>query len=244
MINKIIKGLGIKIVKIAAANEMMELNADFLNHHVKVRPYTMTSKARCFALYKALQYVQAANIEGDLVECGVWRGGNTMLMANILTVSNSTDRSIYLYDTFGGMSEPLPVDKKPGTNESAKSQWNDAKKESHNEWCYASLEEVQDNMNQTAYPKDKLHFIKGKVEETLLHSKPSKIAILRLDTDWYESTKAELEILFPLLAEGGVLIIDDYGSWEGARKAVDEYFEPGQILLHRIDNTGVIGIKK
>jgi hypothetical protein len=244
MINKILSKFGLKISKIASAtNDMISLDVEFLNQYKITQPYTMTSKERCFALYKAVKHVQAAKISGDLVECGVWRGGNTMLMANILTDSNSTDRSIYLYDTYEGMSEPSPADKKTGSNEPARSKWSVAEKESHNEWCYASLEEVQENMNQTAYPQEKLHFIKGKVEETLQQKKPNQIAILRLDTDWYESTKAELETLFPLLASGGILIIDDYGSWEGARKAVDEYFAPGEILLHRIDASGVIGIK-
>jgi len=243
MINQIIKKLGFKITRIKADDTQIDTNADFLDYYSNVQSYTMTSKARCFALYSAVKYIEAANIGGDFVECGVWRGGNTMLMAKLLLQNQNTDRSIYLYDTFEGMSEPLPIDKKTGTNEPAKDKWADAEKDSHNEWCYASLDEVQQNMKTTDYPQEKLHFIKGKVEETLPDKKPNKIAILRLDTDWYESTKTELEILFPLLVPGGVLIIDDYGSWEGARKAVDEYFAPGEILLHRIDNTGVIGLK-
>jgi O-methyltransferase len=84
------------------------------------------------------------------------------------------------------------------------------------------------------------------VEDTIPASVPEQIALLRLDTDWYESTKCELEILFPRLVKGGVIIIDDYGCWQGARKAVDEYFNKNNIaiLLNRMDDTGRIGIKQ
>ena len=110
----------------------------------------------------------------------------------------------------------------------------------------ASLEEVQKNMSLTKYPTEKIHFVKGKVEDTIPDKAPEKIAILRLDTDWYESTKHELEYLFPRLIEGGILIIDDYGHFEGSRIAVDEYLEKNNIhdFLHRIDYTGRLLVKK
>jgi hypothetical protein len=112
-------------------------------------------------------------------------------------------------------------------------------------WCYSTLDEVKNNMAKTNYPSEKITYIQGKVEETIPNILPNKIAILRLDTDWYESTKHEMIHLFPLLVKGGVLIIDDYGHWQGARKAIDEYTEEHniQILLNRIDYTGRIGIK-
>jgi hypothetical protein len=112
-------------------------------------------------------------------------------------------------------------------------------------WCYSSIEEVKANVATLNYPTNKLHFIKGKVEDTIPQKIPTKIAILRLDTDWYQTTKYELDHLYPLLVSGGGLIIDDYGHWEVARKAVDEYIEKHklQILLNRIDYTGRIAIK-
>jgi O-methyltransferase len=87
--------------------------------------------------------------------------------------------------------------------------------------------------------------VPGRVEETLAFDLPDQIALLRLDTDWYESTKVSLEQLYPRLVPGGVLIIDDYGHWQGCRKAVDDYFykTDQKILLQRIDYTGRIGIK-
>jgi O-methyltransferase len=84
------------------------------------------------------------------------------------------------------------------------------------------------------------------VEDTLPDQAPERIALLRLDTDWYASTKHELEQLYPRLAEGGVLIVDDYGHYEGARRAVDEYFRAAgePVLLNRIDFSGRLVIKQ
>ena len=112
-----------------------------------------------------------------------------------------------------------------------------------NDWCFSPLPEVKQNLASTGYPEDKLHFVQGKVEETIPENIPNQISSLRLDTDWYESTKHELTYLFPIVTPKGVLILDDYGSWNGAKKAVDEYFEREPILLNRIDNSGRIGIK-
>jgi hypothetical protein len=112
-------------------------------------------------------------------------------------------------------------------------------------WCYAPLESVMQAMASVGYDHEKLHFIKGRVEDTIPAQAPSAISLLRLDTDWYESTRHELRHLFPRLSVGGVIIIDDYGYWEGARRAVDEYInEYGiKLLLNRIDFTGRIGVK-
>lgn len=112
-------------------------------------------------------------------------------------------------------------------------------------WCDASLEEVQSNMRKTEYPFEKINFIEGRIEETIPKTMPAKISILRLDTDWYDSTKHELEHLYPLLSSGGILIIDDYGHWSGARKAVDEFFsrQAFQPFLHRIDYTRRLLVK-
>ena len=113
-------------------------------------------------------------------------------------------------------------------------------------WAYSPIKEVKENMQKTGYPVDKLNYIIGKVEETLKNTRPDKIALLRLDTDWYESTKIELEMLYPLIVQDGVLIIDDYGHFSGAKKAVDEYFMTinRPPLFNRIDYTGRLIIKK
>ena len=110
---------------------------------------------------------------------------------------------------------------------------------------YASLADVKQCLALANYPEDKVRYVVGDVVKTLAGNKPEQIAILRLDTDFYDSTKAELEQLYGLLSPGGILIIDDYGSWDGARKAVDEFNAalPRPLFLARIDETGRIAQK-
>ncbi len=211
----------------------------------KVKPYTLTTPERIASLVNAVRYVVENKIAGDIVECGVWKGGSSMAAMETLIQLNDTSRDIYLYDTFEGMSEPTENDK-IFSGDSATSMLKSSDiDDSNSVWCYSSIDEVKSNVNTIGYPESRVHFVKGKVEDTIPKNNPKEIAILRLDTDWYESTKHELEHLYPLLVSGGVLIIDDYGHWEGARKAVDEYIEKHRlkILLNRIDYTGRIAVK-
>ena len=94
-------------------------------------------------------------------------------------------------------------------------------------WCYSPLEKVKDRLN----PQDKLHYIVGDVMETLKDKTniPDKIAILRLDTDWYESSKYELEQMYDNVVTGGVIIFDDYYHWDGQRRATDDFFKSKNI---------------
>lgn len=204
--------------------------------------FTMTSIERMYAMYEAVAYLQTQKIPGDIVECGVWRGGSSMLAAKQLASQGDTTRHFYLYDTFTGMPKPSSADVNHD-GEQLNSDWNKQNKAAHNEWCYASLEDVKANMQASSYPGEKVHYVQGKVEETIPATMPGQIALLRLDTDWYESTKHELVHLFPLLAPGGVLIIDDYGRWRGSRDAVNEYFPRHTIMLSRIDSTGRLYVK-
>lgn len=217
---------------------------DFTTIYNKCKLFSTCSVEPMYSLFKSIEYVVKNNIPGDFVECGVYKGGSAMLMALTLIHFKNTDRKIYLYDTFEGMSEPTEKDIDFGGN-SAKKLLNKSEREKDIIWCYGPFDEVKKNMLSTGYDSDKIIFIKGKVENTIPAEIPKNISLLRLDTDWYESTKHELVHLFPLLVKKGVLIIDDYGHWEGARKAVDEYFESHQekILLNRIDYTVRTGIK-
>lgn len=204
-----------------------------------VKPFTMTSIERIVSLINAVSYITTNKIDGDIAECGVWRGGSMMTVALMLLSRGDTSRNLYLYDTFEGMSAPTEYDKS-FDGVSAESQMN----RENGKWCYASIEDVRHNILSTGYPEDKIHLVKGKVEDTIPKIIPSNLSLLRLDTDWYESTKHELNYLFPLLAPEGVLVIDDYGHWQGARRAVDEYFagQNRKIYLHRIDYTGRIAV--
>jgi len=224
---------------------MIKQDDGFYPMYEQCKPYTMTSIERMYALYKAVEYIVKSKLEGDFVECGVWKGGSSMMMALTLAKFGITDRKIYLYDTFTGMSEPSEFDSKAGESLLTKEKWVRSQNGNHNKWCFSPLDEVEANMQATGYPIEKIVFVKGKVEETIPGLMPEAIALLRLDTDWYESTNHELNHLFPLLKLNGVLIIDDYGTWAGARKAVDEYFGDNDIsiLLNRIDSTGRLAIK-
>ena len=210
-----------------------------------VHPYTMTSPERIRALCSATRYIEQAGIQGAIVECGVWRGGSMMAVACTLKSLGIEDRELFLFDTFEGMSEPSVHDVAT-TGETAKELLDRASRTTEDSvWCYAPLEQVKRAMSSTSYPAVRMHFVPGLVESTIPKAAPDKIALLRLDTDWYESTRHEMEQLFPRLSRGGVLILDDYGHWQGARRAVDEYLLGHQvkILLHKIDYTGRVAVK-
>ena len=210
-----------------------------------VQPYSTTSVERLFALIHAVKYVVKANIPGSIVECGVWRGGSMMAVAHTLKRFGKGDIDLYLFDTYEGMTRPTEVDIDHAGNPAPIKFERKQRITSTSDWCYASIEEVQINLFSTGYNTDRLKFIKGKVEDTIPDSAPSQISLLRLDTDWYESTRHELMYLYPRLAAGGVLIVDDYGHWQGSKKATDEYFMQNNIslLLNRIDYTGRIAVK-
>jgi len=142
------------------------------------------------------------------------------------------------------MAEPSELDLSM-KGEPAKTKWDTQQQDTHNDWCYAPLEEVQNNMARTGYPQDRIHFVKGKVEETITpESGPREIALLRLDTDWYESTYHELTHLYPRLALGGVIIFDDAYHWMGQRKAMEQYFaEQGIHLMLQRTTVSVTAIK-
>lgn len=210
-----------------------------------VHSYTMTSPERINALIEAVRFIVERNVPGDLVECGVWRGGTMMAAARTLLELNAAPRHLFLFDTFEGMPKPSELDVDIKGRAAGRFFHRARTNEDASDYCRATLDEVRAAMNSTHYDPAHVHLVKGKVEETIPANSPNSIALLRLDTDWYESTKHELVHLFPRLSIGGILIIDDYGHWQGARKAVDEYFgESGRsIFLSRIDYTGRIGVK-
>jgi hypothetical protein len=235
--------LGKKTADIAFPPDFDAFHIDIIR---KVRPYTMTSPERLFALIEAVKYVVSNNIPGSFVECGVWKGGSMMAIAETLHQLKVTDRQLYLYDTFAGMPPPTEEDKNYSEETAAAmlQKESDVKEESV-VWAYSNLAEVKANISQVAYPANNIHYIEGDVLQTIPANDPGQIALLRLDTDWYESTKHEMVHLYPKLISSGVLIIDDYGYWKGSRKAVDEYMAANQVslLLNRIDDTGRSAIK-
>lgn len=197
-----------------------------------------------YGLYKAVEYLVTRNIPGDFAECGVWRGGSIMLAALTCKHLGDTDRHFHLFDTFEGNPEPSPEDL-DWDGKNPHPAWEQLTKQGK-KWGYGGpLEAVRQNVLQTGYPEDRFTFVPGRVEETLPDAAPESLALLRLDTDLYRSTAHELETLYPRLVIGGVLIIDDYGYYQGARKATDEYLAKtkAKILLNRIDASVRIGVK-
>lgn len=208
-----------------------------------VLPFSMTSPERILALRDAVRHVCRHGIDGDIVECGVWRGGS-MMAAALTMLECGARRRIHLFDTFEGMPPPAAADRDL-TGVSAATLLAAEQRESGDTWAYSPLEQVRANLRSTGYPGELVRFVPGRVEETIPEAAPERIAVLRLDTDWYESTRHELEHLYPRLAVGGVLIVDDYGHWQGARRAVDEYLAASgaRLLLSRIDYTGRMAVK-
>lgn len=245
LIRKALRKLGYDFVRYLP--QQVDHISDLTEQQKKIlaisRPFTMTSTERMAALTNAVTYVTQKDIPGDIAECGVWRGGSMMVTALTLLAHGDRSRSLYLYDTFEGMPAPTTNDKR--LDGVSADELLARTPQRTGTWCYASLDDVRSNILSTGYPKQKVHLIKGKVEDTLPEKAPPSLSLLRLDTDWYVSTKHELTHLYPLLHPKGILIIDDYGHWRGAKEAVDEYFQENghKVYLHRIDYTGRILVK-
>ena len=211
-----------------------------------VAEYTMTPPVRTWALIQAVRHVIARRVPGDFVECGVWRGGSVMAIAMILSDLGIHDRRIWLYDTFEGMTQPLDLDYVIGTQLSAEQLMEDTSvADGRNVWAFASRNDVESNLSRTGLAHEQFVFVQGDVLVTLQEQSPAEVCLLRLDTDWYASTAAELAHLYPRLANGGVCIIDDYGCWNGALQATDEFLSTLDPMpfVHRIDRESRLWFK-
>jgi O-methyltransferase len=212
-----------------------------------ISKYSMTPKIRIFKLLQSLKHLKHHDIKGDYVECGVWKGGNLILfkkflenedlIAELSNEKNRENKNIYGFDTFEGMTEPDVNDYDLSNNNSAVDLLKNDKNKKTNLWGVVSLEDVMDNLSNNLKDLKNIHLIKGPVEQTLTNEKniPKNISLLRLDTDWYSSTKKELEILYEKVSHGGIIIIDDYGHWGGSKKAVDEFFKDKYVWMHYVD---------
>lgn len=212
--------------------------------------HSIAGVPRLLAVIDAVRYCVSRDIEGAFAECGVWQGGAVLAMVLTLQHLGEEHRDVYLYDTFEGMTAPTEADVSR-LEAPALETWREAARNRRRAWpelfepALFNEESVRELLLDTGYPPARLHFVRGPVEQTLPAQAPSRLALVRLDTDWYESTRHELAHLFPRLETGGVLMIDDYGHWAGARRAVDEYFasEHPPLLLTRIDYTGRVAVK-
>ena len=243
--NGVLNQFGYKISKKLDARMPVEATARDIEILRLVSEYTMTTPERIWALMSAVRYV-TGHVPGDFVECGVWRGGSAMVMAYSLLDLGIRDKKLWLYDTFEGMTEPSLEDVELSSGEKAQTLLSRTERSKERDiWCFSPMEDVAANLRKTGYPMAEVNLVKGDVLETLHSKSPDQISLLRLDTDWYASTKEELEVLYPKLQSGGVCLIDDYGYWGGSKKAVDDYFDNNRIrvLLQRIDDTGRMFVK-
>lgn len=237
-----LRGLGYDVVRAPAEQPGRAVHpADFDAHTVSViectADFTLTSPERVAALVEAVRYLVRSGVPGAFCECGVWRGGSMMAVALTLMDRGVDDRDLYMFDTFTHMPFPGEHDVTFDGRRAA---------DFYDEACaaeayrYLPFDEVKAALASTGYPLERMHFVRGMVEETIPAEAPPEIALCRLDTDWYESTAHELEHLYPRISAGGVLLIDDYGEFMGAKKAVDEYIAQRglPVLLNRIDFTG------
>jgi hypothetical protein len=253
----LVKNFGIDIVRVGATSSarVVEFNSaerEILDFILR-SGMTMVSRERLINTMLACKYVVNSNLMGEFVECGVWRGGNSIAAAKVFELYKEV-RTVRLFDTFTGMSEPAEFDfensfQEDRENALKKTQrvfLNSLRNDNVSTWCYASLEEVTSNFLRAGVSLSNVKFIRGRVEDTLLDDRniPESISVLRLDTDWYESTKLELDVLWPRLAKGGVLLLDDYGHWNGAKKAVDEFFQDSRPFFSYTDYTGRVAIKQ
>lgn len=232
--------------KRASHRSPVELNRQELSlvEDILSKKLTMVSRPRLWSTILACKHVVEQQIEGDFVECGVWRGGNAIAAAEMFRLYDSK-RAVWLFDTFAGMTPPTIHDVKTHSGVPAAARHLELQHESHNDWCYSSLDDVKNNFSSRGLVSN-VHFVKGDVNQTLQGDNlPELISVLRLDTDFYESTKKELEVLYPRLSIGGCLLIDDYGHWSGARKATDEYFTQvrNRPFLQYVDSTGRTAVK-
>ncbi len=189
------------------------------------------------ALCAAVRHIQRQEIPGAIVECGVWRGGSMMAAARTLIESPGMERDLYLYDTFTEFPEPEESDTLTwgmSTPAQVHETFN-----THPVFAHIPLNRVRELIEGTGLPAARLHTVQGLIEDTIPEQAPEQIALCRLDTDWYRSTKYELEQLVPRIAPGGILIIDDYGEFDGARRAVDEYIaeHDRHWFLNRVDES-------
>lgn len=216
--------------------------SDFSRKFDLVRKYSMTPVERLYDLYKAVHYVNSASVPGDIVEVGVWKGG-ALGMASLASSDHSLSRRFCGFDTFTGHLPPSE-DETDLWGNNLYERWRAETENGRTGWAAISKNEVAKNFAQLGGNLEQLELIEGDIVKTVADwDYTREISILRIDVDWYPETKASLEGLFPSLAQGGVLICDDYGHHSGAKKAVDDFFSDKPIRLSHVDYSCVVAVK-
>ena len=236
IINKLIISTGYSLIN--HNQKIVELNDNDKKLINLAQKYSMTPQIRIFNLLQSLRHLKNKKIDGDYVECGVWKGGNIILFKKFIeNEDENSKKNIFAFDTYEGMTEPDKNDYDISSNIPANILLKGDKVKQTNLWGICNLENVKKNIQSCFKGTENIKFIKGPVETTLDDTKnlPDKISLLRLDTDWYNSTKKELDVLYDKVTPGGIIIIDDYGHWGGSKKAVDDFFLNKYVWMHYVD---------
>jgi hypothetical protein len=212
---------GLKLARLDAEYPI-EISIENKNDIESCNRFTMIGISRLVCNVIAMKYVEENSLVGDVVETGVWKGGSIALLARTSLDFGNHERTFWAFDTFAGMPEPGSLDEKFAHDKFAELKDHSG----YSDWCRANETDVRSNIEHLCGSLTNFKFVKGKVEETLKieENLPTKISLLRIDTDWYDSTRAALEVLYPKVVSGGVVIVDDYGAWSGSQIAVDEFF--------------------
>lgn len=192
----------------------------------EVRGYTAVFVPRLAALHRLCREMERRKVPGDVIECGVYNGGSAALMASVCCKDEASDRRIWLFDSFEGLPKPTEQD-----GEKAKScGW----------WCHGDLAKVRSIFHKKGIPESRVRIVKGWFHETFPGLDSPSIALLHIDADWYDSVKLCLEKFYDHVLPGGYIVIDDYGHWEGCRKATDEFLRTRgiSVKLTKVDYTG------
>lgn len=216
MIRKIINKLGYDVVSLENSPIPNQIKID--EAYVKYKPFTMIPS---YIFKLNLQLCDKfKDVEGSIVECGVWKGG---MIAGVSEFLNQ-DRHYYLFDSFEGLPDVKEVD-----GIAAKKWQEDTASPYYFDNCSADQKFAEEAMQLAG--AEKFSIIKGWFEDTLSSNKPNKIAILRLDGDWYSSTMTCLTNLYDQVTKGGIIILDDYYAWEGCSKAVHDFFSERELSV-------------
>lgn len=197
-----------------------------------LRNENYSNQVSLYTTFVCVNYLIKNKIKGDIIESGVANGRQVCLALEVLKYYQEVDFKIFLYDTFQGMVQPGKYDYKIWEKDNVKSikKYEESLNENKtSSWQNYSLEQVKENISKTEYPADKIKFVVGNVINTIPKNIHENISLLRLDTDFYDSTKVELEYLFPKVVKGGIIILDDYGGFTGVKKATDEYLKKNHL---------------
>ncbi|CAN2045681.1 O-methyltransferase [Candidatus Magnetomoraceae bacterium gMMP-13] len=207
----------------------------FQNLYKIIYPYTMLGEKRLFSLFSLAKHICLEDIPGNFVECGVAAGGSTALLAAVIKKYSKRTRWLYAFDSFEGMPTPTEKDKDNKGVDAESTGWGSGT-------CAAPEESVKKVCTKLGV-WDIVKTVKGYFESTLpqMRNKAGMIAFLHMDGDWYESTKTVLQNLYDNVADDGFIQVDDYGYWEGCRKAVHEFESSKKIhfKLNQIDDSAV-----